>query len=174
MEECGSLELVIGLDDAISALLFILPSYAANSVPAVFGGGTPIDLGRRFFDGERVFGSNKTIKGFASGFLAGVFVSVMIGILFSIGFLVPCTLISIGALVGDLFGAFVKRRMKLPPGYPLPLLDQLDFVFGGIVIVYPLYRLSSGAFFLILLVTPAIHLLANMIAYLLGLKGNFW
>ena len=98
----------------------------------------------------------------------------MIGILFSIEFLLPCTLISIGALVGDLFGAFVKRRMKLPPGYPFPLLDQLDFVFGGIAIVYPLHRLRTGAFFLVLLVTPAIHLLANMIAYLLGLKRNFW
>jgi CDP-2,3-bis-(O-geranylgeranyl)-sn-glycerol synthase len=158
----------------IAALLFIFPSYAANSVPAIFGGGTPIDLGKRFFDGERIFGSHKTIKGFASGLLAGFLVSVMIGIFFSIESLVVCVLISIGAIVGDLFGAFVKRRMKLSPGYPLPLLDQLDFVFGGIVIVYPLYRLSSGAFFLVLLVTPAIHLLANMMAYLLGLKGNFW
>jgi len=168
------LELVISLSDAISALIFIFPSYAANSVPAIFGGGTPIDLGRRFIDGERILGSHKTIRGFISGLFAGLLVSAVMGAIFSIELLFLGALISTGALGGDLFGAFIKRRMKLPPGYPLPLLDQLDFVFGGILILYPFHRLSRGAIFLILLVTPAIHLLANMIAYLLGLKKTFW
>jgi CDP-2,3-bis-(O-geranylgeranyl)-sn-glycerol synthase len=168
------LELVIDLADVLSALLFIIPSYAANSVPAIFGGGTPIDLGRRFIDGERIFGSHKTIKGFASGLSAGFLVSILIGALFSVEFFASSALTSIGALGGDLLGAFIKRRLKLPPGYPLPLLDQLDFVFGGLLILYPFYRLSSGAVFLILVVTPAIHVLANMIAYLLRFKETFW
>lgn len=168
------MELVISLADVISALLFIIPSYAANSVPAIFGGGAPIDFGRNFVDGERILGSHKTIKGFASGLLAGFLVSVTIATFFSAEFLVPCVLTSVGALGGDLLGAFIKRRLKLPPGYPLPLLDQLDFVFGGMLLLYPLYGLSSGAVFLILVVTPVIHVLANMIAYLLRLKDNFW
>ena len=168
------MELVIDLTDVISALLFIFPSYAANSIPAVFGGGTPIDLGRKFIDGERILGSHKTIKGFASGLFAGSLVSILIGALFSVEFLLPCFLVSVGALGGDLLGAFIKRRMKLPPGYPLPLLDQLDFVFGGILALYPLYGLSSGVVFLILLFTPAVHVLGNIIAYLLNLKENFW
>jgi len=168
------MEIVIELPDLISALLFIFPSYAANSVPAIFGGGAPIDFGRRFIDGERVFGAHKTIRGFASGLLAGFLVSISIGFLVSLEFLFPCVLVSVGALLGDLAGAFVKRRLKLPPGYPLPLLDQLDFVFGGILLLHPFHRLSEGAIFLILAVTPATHLTANVIAYLLGLKKNFW
>jgi len=173
MEPC-SLELVITLSDAISALIFIFPSYAANSVPAIFGRGTPIDLGRCFIDGERIFGSHKTIRGFLSGLFAGLLVSAAMGALFSTELLFFGILISVGALGGDLTGAFIKRRLKLPPGYPLPLLDQLDFVFGGLLILHPFYRLSGGAIFLILLVTPAIHLLANIVAYLLGIKKHFW
>ena len=168
------MELVVTLSDAISALIFILPSYAANSVPAIFGRGTPIDFGRRFIDGERIFGPHKTIRGFLSGLMAGFLVSAGMGAILSIELLLFGILISTGALGGDLVGAFIKRRMKFPPGYPLPLLDQLDFVLGGILILYPFYRLSRGAIFLILLVTPAIHLLANMIAYLLRIKKNFW
>lgn len=168
------LELVVTLSDAISALIFILPTYAANSIPAIFGRGTPIDLGRRFIDGERIFGSHKTIRGFLSGLFAGLLVSAAMAAIVSIELMFFGVLVSTGALVGDLVGAFIKRRMKLPPGYPLPLLDQLDFVFGGILILYPFYRLSRGAVFLILLVTPAIHLLANMIAYVLRIKKTFW
>jgi CDP-2,3-bis-(O-geranylgeranyl)-sn-glycerol synthase len=168
------LELAITLDDVISALVFIFPSYAANSVPAIFGGGTPIDLERRFIDGERIFGSHKTVRGFISGLLAGFLVSTGMGVFLSSELLFLGTLISLGALLGDLAGAFVKRRLRLPPGYPLPLLDQLDFVFGGLLVLYPFYKLSRGAVFLILLFTPGIHLLANIIAYFLRIKRNFW
>lgn len=168
------MEMVITLADITSALFFIFPSYAANSVPAVFGGGTPIDLGKRFIDGERIFGPHKTIRGFAGGLFAGLLVSALMGFLISSELLFLCPLVSIGALLGDLGGAFIKRRMRHPPGYPLPLLDQLDFVLGGLLVLYPFHRLSAGAVFLILLFTPAIHLLANMIAYLLRIKKNFW
>jgi CDP-2,3-bis-(O-geranylgeranyl)-sn-glycerol synthase len=168
------MEMIITLADVSSALLFILPSYAVNSVPAVFGGGTPIDFGKHFVDGQRIFGSHKTIKGFAAGLLTGLLVSVLMGLLISPELLFLCTMISIGALLGDLGGAFIKRRMKHPPGYPLPLLDQLDFVLGGLLVLHPFHKLSSGAVFLVLLFTPAIHLLANMIAYVLKIKRNFW
>lgn len=166
--------MIITLSDITSALIFIFPSYAANSVPAVFGGGIPIDLGKRFIDGERILGSHKTVRGFIGGLLAGSLVSILMGLLISSELFFLCSLVSIGALLGDLGGAFIKRRMKLPPGYPLPLLDQLDFVFGGLLVLYPFHSPSPGAVFLILLFTPAIHLLANMLAYVLRIKKNFW
>jgi small neutral amino acid transporter SnatA (MarC family) len=50
-----------------------------------------------------------------------------------------------------------------------------DFkIAGGILLLYPFHGLSQAAIFLILAVTPAIHLIANMIAYLLGMKDHFW
>ncbi|MFA7152528.1 MAG: CDP-archaeol synthase, partial [Methanoregulaceae archaeon] len=40
----------------VSALWIMLPAYVPNSVAAATGGGTPIDLGRNFSDGRRIFG----------------------------------------------------------------------------------------------------------------------
>jgi CDP-2,3-bis-(O-geranylgeranyl)-sn-glycerol synthase len=82
--------------------------------------------------------------------------------------------VSIGSLGGDLLGAFIKRRLKLPPGYPLPLLDQLDFVLGGLALTSFFYRIEVYTLFLILLVTPIIHIAANALAYLWKLKDVFW
>jgi len=39
-------------------------------------------------------------------------------------------LLSIGALVGDAAGSFIKRRLNISPGKHCMLLDQVDFVVG--------------------------------------------
>jgi hypothetical protein len=41
---------VITFFDIYEAINFILPSYAANSIPAVFGGGRALDFEREFID----------------------------------------------------------------------------------------------------------------------------
>ena len=83
-------------------------------------------------------------------------------------------LASAGALIGDLSGAFVKRRMHIKPGQPLPGVDQLDFVLGAVLAVSLIYVPTSGALLVLVCVTPPIHLLANISAYKLGLKSNYW
>ncbi|MEM3668874.1 MAG: CDP-archaeol synthase, partial [Candidatus Bathyarchaeia archaeon] len=40
----------------IEALKFIFPAYCANAVPVITGGGLPIDLDKKFFDGKPIFG----------------------------------------------------------------------------------------------------------------------
>jgi CDP-diglyceride synthetase len=45
------------LETFLLAFWFILPAYAANASPVVFGGGKPIDGGRKFFDGRPIFGT---------------------------------------------------------------------------------------------------------------------
>ena len=60
-------------------VLFILPAYFANSVPVLFGGGAPIDAGRKWGDGRRLFGEGKTVRGFFSGVLAGAAVGAVEG-----------------------------------------------------------------------------------------------
>jgi CDP-2,3-bis-(O-geranylgeranyl)-sn-glycerol synthase len=83
-------------------------------------------------------------------------------------------LISLGALSGDLIGAFIKRRLKFPPGFPLPLMDQLDFILGALLFSYPIYGFNSNAAFIVLLLTPPIHLATNTVAYVLRLKNTAW
>lgn len=157
-----------------SALTFILPAYIANASPVVFHGKKPIDFNKKFIDGERVFGSNKTIEGFIGGFICGLLTALIESLITGINFLFNGALIALGALLGDLFGAFIKRRLKLSPGFPLPFMDQLDFIYGALLASYPVLKLSLNALFFIFLLTPPLHLLTNAIAYLLKLKKFWW
>ena len=66
----------------LEALLFIFPAYCANGTPVLAGGGLPMDLGKNFFDGKRIFGSNKTFRGFFFGLTIGILVGLVELILF--------------------------------------------------------------------------------------------
>ncbi|MBD3269912.1 CDP-archaeol synthase [Candidatus Peregrinibacteria bacterium] len=98
--------------------------------------------------------------------------------------------ISSGALLGDLIESYFKRRIGLKPGYALPFFDQTDFIFGAwimymiyISIPYfnqlffkPNYDLNLYFYILLtgLIITPFLHLSANVIAYKLRLKKVWW
>jgi CDP-2,3-bis-(O-geranylgeranyl)-sn-glycerol synthase len=83
-------------------------------------------------------------------------------------------LIPLGALLGDLAGAFLKRRMGIAPGGLLPIVDQVDFVIGALVFSIPLAIVSWQLAVTVLLITPPIHLFTNFLAYKLKLKKNPW
>ncbi|MDK2383642.1 MAG: CDP-archaeol synthase, partial [Candidatus Korarchaeota archaeon] len=63
----------------LKSLWYILPAYMANMSPVIFGGGRPLDMGKKFLDGRRILGDHKTIKGFASGILIGTLVGCLQG-----------------------------------------------------------------------------------------------
>lgn len=161
------------VDLALSTLKFILPAYCANAVPVLFGGGLPLDFGKKFYDGRPIFGENKTFRGFFSGLVVGTAVgmveSIFFGYPFHFGFL-----LSLGALIGDLAGAFLKRRIGIPPGGALPVIDQVDFVIGAFVFSLPLNMLFPELAITVLVITPPLHLLTNFAAYKLGLKNTPW
>ncbi len=165
----------------IEALKFIFPAYCANAAPVLAGGGTRMDFGRNFVDGKRVFGNNKTFRGFFFGWGVGFGVGIVEGLVF--GFqnypVLFSLLIPLGALLGDLTGAFIKRRLNIAPGGLLPVVDQIDFVVGAVVFALPLVLISWQGLswqvaVTVLLITPPIHLLTNFLAYKLKLKKNPW
>jgi CDP-2,3-bis-(O-geranylgeranyl)-sn-glycerol synthase len=133
-----------------------------------------MDFSKSLSDGQRVFGDHKTIRGFVSGLIVGVIVGAFESVLFYQNLMIVAILASLGALIGDLAGAFVKRRLKISPGGSLPVLDQLDFVVGAMLLVSPIVSLSLGTALILVLVTPPIHFLTNLGAYALGLKSTCW
>ncbi len=157
------------------ALKFIFPAYCANGAPILTGGGLPIDLGRKLRDGKRVFGKNKTFRGFFAGLVVGTFVGLIESIVFNYPVLFGLVT-TLGALVGDLTGAFLKRRLDIPPGGLLPVIDQLDFAVGALALSLPYfsYMLSWELAAIVLIITPPIHFLMNYAAHRLGLKKNPW
>jgi CDP-2,3-bis-(O-geranylgeranyl)-sn-glycerol synthase len=157
----------------VEALKFIFPAYCANAVPVIAGGGQPMDFGRNFFDGKPVFGKNKTFKGFFFGLAVGVAVGMVEWVLFDYPFLFS-VLSPLGALLGDLAAAFLKRRLGIAPGGLLPIVDQVDFVVGAIIFSLPLAIIYWELAVAVLIITPPIHLLTNFVAYKLRLKKNPW
>ena len=168
----------------VEALKFIFPAYCANGTPVLAGGGTKMDFGKNFVDGKRIFGNNKTFRGFFFGWGVGFGVGLVEGLIF--GFqsfpVLFALLIPLGALLGDLTGAFIKRRIGIAPGGLLPIVDQVDFVVGAVVFSLPLaltgWQLGVTVFWQVavaaLLITPPIHLFTNFLAYKMKLKKNPW
>lgn len=145
-----------------------LPAYIANATPVVLGGGMPLDGGRRWFDGEPIFGDHKTVRGAASGFVAGI----LIGILQ----LEPLrgALLSVGTITGDLFVSFLKRRLRLKPGAMFPVADQMGFIVFAVALASFMEPPFWDRVAAILVVTLPIHFLTNVVAWFLGLKSKPW
>jgi CDP-2,3-bis-(O-geranylgeranyl)-sn-glycerol synthase len=157
----------------ITALGFIFPAYCANAVPVLAGGGPKMDFDRNFIDGKRVFGNNKTFRGFFFGWAVGAMVGLLETFLFGFPILF-CVLTPLGALLGDLCGAFLKRRLGIAPGGLLPIVDQIDFVVGAIVFSLPLALIGWEVAVTVMILTPPIHLFTNFLAFRLKLKNNPW
>ena len=160
-------------NDLSFVLLVIWPPYIANSVPVIVSRlpmrRRPIDGGRLFLDGRRIFGDNKTVEGFLLGCAVGTLLGYAIAS--PIITLLEAFVLSVGALTGDLIGAFVKRRMGLQPGERAIPLDQLDFIAFSMVLLSRMRELSCLVIVTALAITVPIHMATNYAAYRLGLKN---
>lgn len=146
-----------------------LPAYIANATPVVLGGGKPLDGDRKWVDGKPILGDHKTVRGTFTGIAAGFLVGLLQKSL------VRGTLLSIGAIGGDLIVSFFKRRLGYKPGALFPIADQMGFIIFAVILVSltdsaPEWERAFG----IILATLPIHYLTNVIAWLLKLKSNPW
>ncbi|MCD6477587.1 MAG: CDP-2,3-bis-(O-geranylgeranyl)-sn-glycerol synthase [Candidatus Aenigmarchaeota archaeon] len=176
------------LPELIIGLWIIIPAYAANGFAPLAHGKRRMDFGKKFSDGRDIFGKGKTWE----GFVFAIFVGVVVGLiemalypyvsvaLLKEGLTVPrlsllsVFLISFGAMVGDLVGSFIKRRVDIESGEPAPLLDQLDFVFGAFFFASLVMKLTALSFVLITIITPIIHVIASIIGHKIGAKKVPW
>ena len=160
----------------------------------------PMDFHKNFFDGKRIFGDNKTIKGFLGYIVFNILFSILFGLLFSI-----CKLQSynffylnhentflfniwIGFLLGffyalfELPNSFIKRRFDITPGKStkgfskifFTFLDQADSIFGVVLVVWIFYPLGLGVYLLYVLIGAGTHLLINMMLYFMHLRKNMF
>ena len=171
----------------INSFIFILPAYVANAAPCISGGGAPIDGGKCFFDNKRIIGNGVSWKGTFFGLFCGTITAILEGIIFNLNIVgtiafnfnvfewgIVGLLLSAGALFGDAIGSFIKRRIGLAQGRPAPILDQLGFIVFALLFVYPFAPVPYDIGIFLLVITPMIHLSANIIAYKLGIKDVWW
>ena len=173
-----------------TAIWLMLPAYIPNNVAVVAGGGPPIDGGRTW-NGRRILGDGKTWRGTAAGIAAGAalalglnLIAVDLGAVLGLDlptFPIAAVLaLPTGAMLGDILASFVKRRTGRERGAAFPGVDQLDFVVVSLVLTavaahgWFLEHFTLPVIAAILLLTPALHLTTNGIAYQLGLKDEPW
>jgi len=172
-----------------------LPAYVANPMAVVFGGGTPMDFGKVLGDGKRLFGDGKTWRGFFGGIVSGIVLGLILwGAALAVfptlsygdfpGGLEPIVIMPVGALLGDLVGSFIKRRMGKVKGAPVLGLDQYDFFIMAILLL-AIFQTSwflqnywdadaiYGLIFIIVL-TPFLHRAVNILGYRIGQKEVPW
>ncbi len=176
----------------------IVPAYIPNAAASLFGrhSKTMIDFGKSW-RGKRILGDGKSWLGFFGGVLTGVLTGLLImgisaiwdpvnyggyGPFWTNVSIITC--LATGALLGDICGAFIKRRLGMERGQKAPILDQYDFVAGSFLFtsifhwdfIYANYfeGVHIAAFITILLVTFAIHRSVNIIGYKMGLNKEPW
>ena len=161
----------------LQLLYFMAPAYVANMAPPFVrywkGWNRPIS--------ERWLGSHKTVAGFACGVLGAVlvtFVQWRLGwggaLLAYDGWVELGARFGAGAMVGDCLKSLFKRRRGVAPGGPWIPFDQLDFVLGALVFVWPRAALAWSDIAILLLVSFGGHILVNHIGYWLGVRDARW
>lgn len=174
----------------LQCIYFMLPAYFANMAPVMARGSfkelkVPIDFNTKV-DNHTIFGKNKTFRGLIFGILLGILVTFTQYMLYDLGHFMELSFIDYsnwltlgflfgsGAIIGDLIKSFFKRRLNIKPGKPFIPFDQLDFVIGSVVFVYPVYHLTIYQVVTMLLVSFFLHILVNHGAYYLNIRKEKW
>jgi CDP-2,3-bis-(O-geranylgeranyl)-sn-glycerol synthase len=157
--------------------MFFIPAYVANTSAGFFGGGAPLDRRVRLWDNRRLFGEGKTIRGTTVGILIGTIYRLVENLVLSKAILNGLSLaflLSFGAISGDLFGSFIKRRIGIESGESAPFLDQLDFAIGALFLASFVVAIPMETIIILLLITPIGHLGVNIMGFLLHRKEVPW
>ena len=156
---------------------FMLPAYCANMAPPFvrFWRGWNRPISRRFL------GDHKTVVGFVAGIAAGMLATAA---QYAINIPSPFIdyqhwlglglLFGIGAMTGDAIKSLVKRQLKIPPGARWMPFDQLDFVIGAIVLVWPWARLHFLDVIVLFGLSFAADIVVNLLAFRCGIKDTPW
>jgi CDP-2,3-bis-(O-geranylgeranyl)-sn-glycerol synthase len=173
---------------------FFWPAYIANAMPPLVAKvnilNHPIDNNKTLW-GAPILGNHKTWRGLVIELIAcSVFTQIFffinhyfnLGIYESFGFtsyyqlngFAFGALLGIGILFGDISFAFIKRRLKLRPGFPFIPFDQTNYVIGAFIFIEPLIHLGLIFWLNLFIMTFFVHVLANRLGYNLGLHKAKW
>lgn len=185
---------IIGI--VLMGIWLTIPAYVANPSAVLFGGGTPMDFGKKLKSGKRILGDGKTWRGFFGGTFSGIIIGlIQVGVSvpfdeghFGLGgspdFIVIIALLSCGALLGDVLGSFIKRRAGKSRGAKALGLDQYDFLLGAwlLLIIFKtqwfldhfIFWPHTLALITVIILTPLLHRGVNILGYRMGKKDVPW
>jgi CDP-2,3-bis-(O-geranylgeranyl)-sn-glycerol synthase len=158
-------------------MYFMLPVYLANMAPPFM----------RFWPwwnppiSRRWLGDHKTLLGFGLGIVVALLTTFVQAQLDWAGSLVPYSewpllgiAFGIGAMGGDSAKSFVKRKIGIAPGARWIPVDQLDFVVGALLIVWPWASITWSDVAVILVLSFLGDIAVNHAAYWMGIRDTRW
>jgi CDP-2,3-bis-(O-geranylgeranyl)-sn-glycerol synthase len=161
----------------LELLYFMAPAYVANMAPPFVrywkGWNRPIS--------PRWLGNHKTVVGFGAGVLGAVLVTWLQARLDWDRAIVDYdrwldlgVRMGAGAMLGDSVKSFFKRRRRVAPGGTWIPFDQLDFVLGALILVWPRAALAWTDVAIVIALSFAGHIVVNHIGYWLGVRDAKW
>ncbi len=160
----------------------------------------PMDGGRNFYDGRRIFGDNKTWKGFLGYVVFNMICMVLWGMVCKGASIEAYNMfyesaentignnLLIGVLLGLAYGifelpnSFLKRRLGIVPGKTISgawkaffvFFDQADSVFGCVLVVCLYAPMTIGFYILYVVIGAVTHIIINILLYCAKLRKNMF
>lgn len=127
----------------------------------------PVDFGLTLPDGQRLFGSSCTFRGWAAALAATPIAAWLLG-------LEALTGLAIGALAmaGDMLSGFIKRRLGMPPGSMALGLDQIPESLFPLLWARAPFALGWGDVAALTLIFLVLELLLSRILYRFHLRSH--
>jgi CDP-2,3-bis-(O-geranylgeranyl)-sn-glycerol synthase len=188
--------------DSLSEALFLIWAFMLAGVAQVAWLASPwsrslalpIDGGRTF-RGKRVFGENKTLRGFVIMVPAAALTFPLVAYSLSFGApgaagLWPLTLsgyaalgawAGLGFMLGELPNSFIKRQLGIPPGEASTnrrtwrgqlIADRLDSGIGMLAAVSVAVPTSWRTWAIVLITGPVLHWLFSVVMFHAGAKAR--
>lgn len=159
----------------------------------------PIDRGKVFCDGRRIFGDNKTWAGFWGMVFFGAVFQILWGFICSaikpleninelyrifpntpVYNLISGTLFGFAYVLFELPNSFIKRRLNIASGKTgkgflgviFFAVDQIDSLLGVVLVLKILCKISVAKYWLYILLGAFTHITVNLILYTLKIRKN--
>ncbi|BCU70491.1 CDP-2,3-bis-(O-geranylgeranyl)-sn-glycerol synthase [Stygiolobus caldivivus] len=159
----------------ILGIVYYIPALVANGSAPFVRRGTPIDFGKKLSDNRRLLGDGKTFEGLLLALTFGSTVGVIIAKFLGEEWIVIAFWESLAAMLGDMLGAFIKRRLGMERGQRAPLLDQLDFFLASTLALLILgVKLQVIQVISVGLIVIGLHMFTNYVAFRLKIKSVPW
>ena len=151
----------------------VLLLFLANGIPILarklFGTrlAAPLNSHRRLSNGHHIFGPSKTWRGVLLSIIGTSLGAWLLGLGVYIG-----ALIGLFAMLGDLMGSFIKRRLGMPPSSMALGLDQVPESLLPMLICMPLLDIDWTSVLIVVSCFFIGELLISRLLYSLNIRDR--
>jgi hypothetical protein len=126
---------------------------------------TPLDGGLKFFDGQPLLGTSKTLRGLVLSLACTTLAAPLLGFDWVIG-----AGLAAASMLGDLLSSFIKRRLAKPVHSQAPALDQIPESLLPLLLLRGQLALSGAEIMIILLLFVTLEVVLSRLLFRLHIR----